>query len=227
VIEQSGAGEPWTTLAAVANWLIWSLFLAEVVVMLAVVPDRGRWLRKHPLEIAIVVLTPPFLPASLQALRVFRLLRVLRLIAVVGYARRVFSLNGLAYGALLALITVLAGGAAFAHAEGEEVSTWDGVWWAMTTVTTVGYGDLYPHTNLGRGIAIVVMLVGIGFLSLLIGAVSERFLAAQLREETKEVEREVESDLDAARVQLLAELRTVSDRLRELEADVERLLRTT
>ena len=48
VIEQSGAGEPWTTLAAVANWLIWSLFLAEVVVMLAVVPDRGRRLRKHP-----------------------------------------------------------------------------------------------------------------------------------------------------------------------------------
>ena len=156
-----------------------------------------------------------------------RLLRLLRLIAVVGYARRLFSLNGLAYGALLALITVLAGGAAFAHAEGEEVSTWDGVWWAMTTVTTVGYGDLYPHTNLGRGIAIVVMLVGIGFLSLLIGAVSERFLAAELRQETKEVEREVESDLDAARVQVLAELRTMSDRLRELEADVARLLRTT
>jgi voltage-gated potassium channel len=207
--------------------MIWSLFLAEVLVMLAVVPDRGRWLRKHPLEIAIVVLTPPFLPAGLQALRLFRPLRLLRLIAVVGYARRLFSLNGLAYGALLALITVLAGGAAFAHAEGEEVSTWDGVWWAMTTVTTVGYGDLYPHTNLGRGIAIFVMLVGIGFLSLLIGAVSERFLSAELRQETKEVEREVESDLDAARVQLLAELRTMSDRLRELEADVDRLLRTT
>jgi hypothetical protein len=131
----------------------------------------------------------PFLPASMQALRVFRLLRVLRLIAVVGYARRLFSLNGLAYGALLALITVLGGGAAFAHAEGKEVSTWDGMWWAVTTMTTVGYGDLYPHTDLGRGIAIVVMVVGIGFLSLLIGAVSERFLASELRQEAEQVER--------------------------------------
>jgi len=66
--------------------------------MLAVVPDRGRWLRAHPLEVAIVVLTPP-LPASLQALRVFRLLRLLRLIAVVRYARRLFTLDGLRYAA--------------------------------------------------------------------------------------------------------------------------------
>jgi voltage-gated potassium channel len=227
VIEQSTAGEPWTTLAAVANWLIWGLFLAEAVVMLAVVPDRWLWLRKHPLEVAIVVLTPPFLPASLQALRVFRLLRVLRLIAVVRYARRLFSLNGLAYGALLAVITVLGGGAAFAHAEGKEISTWDGVWWAVTTMTTVGYGDLYPETDTGRVIAILVMVVGIGFLSLVIGAVSERFLAAELRQEAEEVEREVETDLDAARAEVLVELRSMSDRLRELEADVDRLLRTT
>ena len=65
VIEQSSPGEPWSTLAIVGNWVVWSMFLAEVVVMLAIVPDRGRWLREHPLEIAIVVLTPPFLPASL------------------------------------------------------------------------------------------------------------------------------------------------------------------
>jgi voltage-gated potassium channel len=92
---------------------------------------------------------------------------------------------------------------------------------------TVGYGDLYPHTDLGRGIAIAVMVVGIGFLRLLIGAVSERFLAAELRQEAEEVGREVETDVEAARVELLAELRSVSDRLRELEADVDRLLRTT
>jgi voltage-gated potassium channel Kch len=41
-------------------------------------------------------------------------------------------------------------------------------------MTTVGYGDVYPETDTGRAIAILVMVVGIGFLSLLIGAVSER-----------------------------------------------------
>ena len=222
VVEQSTTGEPWSTLAAVGNWLVWLLFLAEVVVMLAVVPDRRRWLRAHPLEVAIVVLTPPFLPASMQALRVFRLLRLLRLIAAVRYARRLFTLDGLRYGALLALITVLAGGAAFAHAEGEEVSTWDGVWWAVTTMTTVGYGDLYPSTETGRAVAILVMVVGIGFLSLLIGSVSERFLTAGVEEEVAEAERELEEDVNAARVEVLAELRAIGERLRQLEASVER-----
>lgn len=185
IAEQTSPGEPWATLADVGNWLIWLLFLAEVVVMLAVVPDRGRWLRAHPLEVAIVVLTPPFLPASLQALRVFRLLRLLRLIAVVGYARRLFSLDGLRYAALLAVLAALGGGAAFSAVEGKDVSTWDGVWWAVTTMTTVGYGDLSPATDLGRVIAIAVMLVGIGFLTLLIGAVSERFVAHELVEESR------------------------------------------
>lgn len=213
IIEQSTAQEPWTTLAVVANWLIWLLFLAEVVVMLAVVPDRWRWARTHPLELAIVVLTPPFLPASMQALRVFRLLRLLRLVAVVSYARRLFTLNGLSYGALLALVTVVAGGAAFAHAEGREVSTWDGLWWAVTTMTTVGYGDLYPETDTGRGIAILVMVVGIGFLSLLIGAVSERFLSAELQEAGQEVIGEI----DQAEVDVLQEIREITARLQRLE----------
>jgi voltage-gated potassium channel len=57
VIEQSGLGDSWKTLAAILNWLIWFVFLAELVTLLAVVPRRGEWLRRHPLELAIVVLT--------------------------------------------------------------------------------------------------------------------------------------------------------------------------
>jgi hypothetical protein len=73
-IEQSDVSEPWDTIGAVLNWTTWAAFLAEAVTMLAVVPDRSRWLRDHPLEVAIVLLTPPFLPPTLQATRVFRLL---------------------------------------------------------------------------------------------------------------------------------------------------------
>ena len=131
-------------------------------------------------------------------------------------------MGGLRYGALLALITVLAGGAAFAHAEGKEVSTWDGVWWAVT-MTTVGYGDLYPTTDTGRAVGILVILVGIGFLGLLVGSVSERFLAADLQTEVAEAERELGEDVDAAKTELVAELRAIGARLRELEARVERV----
>lgn len=222
-IEQSSLSEPWPAIGTALNWATWAVFAAELVVMLALVPDRLRWLREHPLEAAVVVLTPPFLPASLQALRVFRLLRLLRLLVIAPYVRRVFSLDGLRYAALLAVLTALGGGAAFAAAEGDDVTTWDGVWWAVTTMTTVGYGDLSPATDLGRVIAIGVMVVGIGFLSLIIGAVSERFIAADVREEVEEAEAEVAEGLAAAQTELLGEIRAIAERLREVEARIGRL----
>lgn len=61
VIEQSDHPHIWDEVAAVLNWGIWLVFVLEVVVMLRVVGDRGRWLRDHPLDVAIVLLTPPFL----------------------------------------------------------------------------------------------------------------------------------------------------------------------
>jgi len=70
VIEQSDVGEPWDTLAQVGNWAIWAVFLAEVVVMLSVVPNRRLWVRQDLLDVLIVIFTPPFLPPSLQAARV-------------------------------------------------------------------------------------------------------------------------------------------------------------
>jgi voltage-gated potassium channel len=119
---------------------------------------------------------------------------------------------------LLAVLAALGGGAAFAAVEGDDVSTWDGVWWSVTTMTTVGYGDISPATDLGRVIAIAVMVVGIGFLSLLIGSVSERFLSTSLHGEVVEAERELEEEVEATREELAAELRAISERLRQLEA---------
>src|ERR1700730_3889229 len=72
-IEELSTGEPWRTAGVIANWTIWLVFFAEVVAMVRVVDNRWQWLRGHPLEVAIVVLTPPFLPASLQSARAFRL----------------------------------------------------------------------------------------------------------------------------------------------------------
>jgi voltage-gated potassium channel len=212
VVEQSDVGEPWRTLAGLLNWAIWIAFATELVVMLTVVRNRWAWVRSHPLEIAIVVLTPPFLPASLQALRVFRLFRLLRLLRIAKLARRLFSVEGVKWAALLAALTALAGGAAYSSAE-KGVSTWDGVWWAITTMTTVGYGDEYPVTTLGRILAMALMVVGIGFIAVLTGAVAERFLATRI-EETQE---EVTEEFEQAEAGVLAELHEITERLHALE----------
>lgn len=204
-IEQSNVGEPWDTIATVLNWTIWLAFLAEMALMLSVVDDRWRWLRDHPLDVAIILLTPPFLPASLQAARALRLLRLLRLFKLAFLTRRLLSTEGVRDAAVLALLSVLGGGAAYAaiektDASGQTLSAWDGVWWAITTVTTVGYGDLAPQTDGGRVLAIAVMLIGIGFIAVLTASAAERFMRTR---QVAEAERsEIRDRLDEVLRQL-------------------------
>ena len=219
-VEESSLDEPWDTVAAVANWAIWIAFATELAVMLWVVPRRGAWLRSHPLEVAIVLLTPPFMPGLLQGLRGARLVRLARLLPVlvsVRLARRVFSLEGFRYAALLAVLAILGGGAGFAAIEdghhGEPVSAWDGLWWAMTTTSTVGYGDLFPATDGGRLIAMGLMVVGIGFVGFLTGAVAQRFILPEVEEDFERISAEVEDD----EADLLRELSSIQRRLAQIE----------
>lgn len=206
VIQESDFGGTWDSVAGVLNWVTWGVFAAEVVVMLAIVPDRRAWLRGHWIDVAVTVLTPPFAPAVWQAGRVFRLVRLLRLVRLFSL-RKLLSLEGMKYAALLAAGMIVVGGAVFASVEKDQhLTTWDGIWWAMTTVSTVGYGDIYPKTDGGRVIAMSIMLVGIGFVALLTAFIADRFVSQQIEVEEKE-------DL------ILAELRSISARLDRMEAD--------
>jgi voltage-gated potassium channel len=194
IIEADTSGG-WHTFAVVANWFIWGVFAAELVVVLVVADRRAAALRAHWLDVGVVVVTLPLFGRFLSSLRLVRLVRLLRLARaslIVGRAIR--AERNLTSGTtlrLLALVTVfivvVAGAAQSTFDAGDFPTVWDGVWWAVVTVTTVGYGDLYPKSVGGRLIGMVVMLVGIGFLSVLTATIASYFVKTERGSETGEI----------------------------------------
>jgi voltage-gated potassium channel len=218
-IEESATNEPWQTIGTVLNWATWLVFVAELVIMLAIVPDRWRWIRTHKLDVAITVLTPPVMPPGLQSLRALRLLRLLRLARLGPIARRLFTGDGLRLAGFLALAVVFGGAVAFYAAEHDtqQIGLGDSIWWAVTTMTTVGYGDLFPETAMGRIVGVTVMLVGIGLLALVTGAVAEQFIKADVKEIEEAGE---QAQQETAGVE--DQLRAMNERLDHLEALIAR-----
>lgn len=195
------------TVALALNLFIWAGFALELGVVLSVSQHRLRTLRAHWLDAAIVVLSFPVTPPLLQGARALRLLRLLRFIRLALFgsralvaARRLFSPSGFRYVALLVFFLVVLGGTALAYLEDETEnvdSIEDGLWWAIVTITTVGYGDVTPQTLPGRVVASIVMLLGIGFVALLTATVAAAFVKHderpdELREQLEEISRRLE-----------------------------------
>ncbi len=181
------------------DYLIWGFFIADLLVSVAIAPHRRQYLRRHWLDVALVAL-PMFRP--LRALRSFRLLRVLFVTdrLLVG-ARSLLVRRGLHYIMLTALVVVVTAGSMVTIFERDSpgatiTSIPDGLWWAMSTVTTVGYGDLTPRTAVGRGIGVALMLIGVGLFGVITANFSAYFIesgaddsALQLREINERLER--------------------------------------
>src|SRR5215213_8192474 len=210
IVQESDLGGFWEILAAVLDWCIWAMFAANLAIMLSIVPHRRRWLLENPLDVLIVVFTPPFLPATMKLARVLPIVRLVWLVVVANRLRNVFSLQGLRYAALIVFTIVVGGGVIFVAVEpGQDLSTWDGLWWAAETVTTVAYGDIYPTTALGRIVATVVMTAGIGFVALLTGALAQRFLYGQSAGAAQEP--------GPDRAEMMRKLDELSDQITELQ----------
>lgn len=139
----------------------WIAFAIDYVVSLALAKPRGRWFLRHLPDLVVV------------ALPVLRPLRLLRLVRLAGHVHRAagpaFRGRVTAYIAFSATLLVLIAGLGVLDAEqdapGANILTFgDAIWWAFVTITTVGYGDYYPVTVLGRLVAAGLMLSGIALL---------------------------------------------------------------
>ena len=111
-------------------------------------------------------------------------------------------------------VVVVAGGALMRLLDhGEYSDIWVGMWWALQTVTTVGYGDVTPKEPSGRIIATFVMLKGIAFLAITTAAITSTFVARA----NKERDLAHDADEDDAEKRMEAQLKTIDQRLDRLE----------
>ena len=151
------------------NWAIWGLFVLDYVVRLCLADNRWHWFLRHLLDFAIV---------TLPLLRPLRLLRLLVLIEVlqkaIGDAFRgrivVYTVSGVV---LLIYTSSLAVFDKERYLHGATINSFGkALWWSITTVTTVGYGDVYPVTNTGRVIAVLLMIGGISLVGVVTAALA-------------------------------------------------------
>ena len=155
------------------QWICWLAFALDLVLGVWKAENKRDYLKRHPLELASVLL--PFL----------RPLRLMRVISFGGLAiQRVaigrqfaITFKVVITSIFIAYISAVQITITERAVEGSNIKNFgDGLWWAITTVTTVGYGDRYPTTSEGRFLAVLLMIMGISLVGVITASVAAWFV---------------------------------------------------
>jgi voltage-gated potassium channel len=171
------------------------LFIIEYAMRFLLATHKGVFFKKHVIDLI----------ALLPILRIFRLLRIVRLIRILKFVKSdrwqhalSRSSDGLALArkeksieismAALGLLAIILWGSVgilyFEQGKSDQYqSLWDGIWWSVVTLTTVGYGDKFPITLGGRALATLIMIMGLSFFALMTGGVSSFIIERYKKEE--------------------------------------------
>jgi len=166
-----------------ADLVLCAFFLCDFIATLARAPNRLRylytwgWLDLAASIPAIDALRIGRVGRVVRILRVLRIFKATRMVAMALATRRRGSAIWAAV--FIALVVVFSASIAvleFERVDGNIKTAEDAMWWAMTTITTVGYGDRYPVTTEGRIVAVALMVVGVGLFGTLSGAAASWFM---------------------------------------------------
>jgi voltage-gated potassium channel len=193
-------------------WATWGIFAVDYLANLWLADNRGSWFVRNLHELVIVVL--PF----------FRPLRLLRLVTLLSVLHRTLgdTLRGrvVTYVAGSAAMLVFVGALAVLDVEqfspdAKIITFGDALWWAMTTITTVGYGDMYPVTPIGRMVAAALMMSGIAVLGVVTASIASWLV--QRVEDTAEAVSEAEEPVRAEVAELTAEIASLRREIAALQ----------
>jgi hypothetical protein len=205
--------EPHTLWFSALTWFgfgLWVLFALDLVLRFAMETERRGFFKRNWLDTITVVIPQ------------FRALRVLRIFTKHGLLSKKKGLisGGALATALLATVLILWVGSLMVldverGAAGAQITTLQtALWWAVQTVTTVGYGDVVPVTLAGQGLAVLVMLVGIS----VVGSVSASFAATLIKQKptgTPDTPPPADTSVDVSN--LLAELTSLKAMVGDLQ----------
>ncbi len=189
-------GDEYGPALRIFEWTVTGHFTIEYALRLASVREPFRYARSFFGLVDLMAILPTFLSLllpgshSLLIIRSLRLLRVFRVLKLVSYLGEADVLMGairssavkvtVFLGTVLVLIAIT--GTAMYLIEGEEngfTSIPRSMYWAVVTMTTVGYGDIAPQTVLGQVLAVVVMIMGYSIIAVPTGIVSAELVGAR------------------------------------------------
>ncbi len=191
----------------IVNVVVLVAFAVDYMVELCLARPRARFVRREWTSLLIVVAQALALAPSLGGVGVLRVLRVsrvwrsiavlARLTAIGGAAARegrsVLRRHATAFALGLAGMTWLTSAVAFTLVEdvgpdGRLHSFFDALWWSSATITTVGYGDVFPVTAAGRVIGVVTMAVGISAFAVVTAKMAEFLVRTSAEDDRAEPE---------------------------------------
>ncbi|WP_030438123.1 potassium channel family protein [Actinoplanes subtropicus] len=189
---------------------LWAIFCVEYLIRLRLAIDKSWFIRSHWFDLAILVLP------VLRPLRALRLLNALRVINrhAAHWTRGRLAVYVIAGTVLIVLVAGLAVLEAERGHPGSTIESYpEALWWAVCTITTVGYGDLYPQTVEGRLVALALMVGGLGLIGFTTGS-----LASWIVDRVSDNERPGGAATRADIALLLREIRKLQAEVAELKS---------
>lgn len=206
------------------GWIAWALFALEYLTRLAAATNRKAFVRSNITDLVVILaaLPTPLVAGNQEAFSALRAFRVLVVAFEIGKdVSNLCKTRNVPYAIAIVVLAVATCGVLGyhfeRHAKGANITDpGEGVWWALTTITTVGYGDRYPITWEGRFVATVLMVVGIAFTGIISAALVSVFLkktSDQVDEEDRLFEERVRRAIATELTPLRAQLESLHDAL--------------